>query len=168
VDRVRGTRPIRLFVLGSGPELDSLLALTETLQLNDLVEFHGFAENPYAFMARASLFVLSSAWEGSPNVLVEAMACGCPVVSTDCPSGPAEILDGARYGKLVPVGDSEALARAIAELLEHPTEPALLRERAAHYSSSVSAAQYEHLLGIAPHDTRASETAQPRIPQASP
>ena len=96
------------------------------------------------------------------------MACGCPVVSTDCPSGPAEILDDARYGKLVPVGDSEALARAIVELLEHPTEAALLRERAAHYSSSASAEQYEHLLGITPRDTRASETARPHAPPASP
>jgi glycosyltransferase involved in cell wall biosynthesis len=168
VDRVRRARPVRLLVLGSGPERDSLLALAETLQLNELVEFHGFVENPFAFMARASLFVLSSAWEGSPNVLVEAMACGCPVVSTDCPSGPAEILEDARYGKLVPVGDSEALARAIVELLEHPTEAALLRERAAHYSSSASAEQYEQLLGIAPRDTRASETARPHAPPASP
>jgi glycosyltransferase involved in cell wall biosynthesis len=152
VDLVRRLRPIRLLVLGSGPEHESLLALAEKLHLDDVVEFHGFAENPYAFMARASLFVLASAWEGSPNALVEAMACGCPVVSTDCPSGPAEILDDARYGKLVPVGDSHALARAIAELLDDPTDAALLRASAARYSSAASAEHYERILGIA-HST---------------
>jgi glycosyltransferase involved in cell wall biosynthesis len=149
VDLVRRTRPIRLLILGSGPERESLTALADALQLDDLVEFHGFAENPYAFMARASVFVLASAWEGSPNALVEAMACGCPVVSTDCPSGPAEILDDTRYGKLVPVGDSDALSRAIAELLDDPTDTALLRKGAARYSSAVSAEHYERVLGIA-------------------
>jgi glycosyltransferase involved in cell wall biosynthesis len=74
------------------------------------------------------------------------MACGCPVVSTDCPSGPAEILDEDRYGRLVAVGDGEALSRAIIELLDHPTDAAVLRERAAEYSSEASAEQHERVL----------------------
>jgi len=150
VDLVRRSRPIRLLILGSGPERESLIALANELELGELVDFHGFAENPYGFMARASVFVLASAWEGSPNALVEAMACGCPVVSTDCPSGPAEILNDARYGKLVPVGDSEALSRAISELLDDPTDGSLLREAAARYSCEASAEHYERILGIAP------------------
>jgi glycosyltransferase involved in cell wall biosynthesis len=148
VDLVRRSRPVRLLILGSGPERTSLIGLADELDLGDRVEFHGFVENPYAFMARASLFVLSSAWEGSPNVLVEAMACGCPVVSTDCPSGPAEILDDGRYGKLVPVGDCEALSRAITGLLDDPTDAAVLRERARQYSSAASAEHFERVLAI--------------------
>jgi glycosyltransferase involved in cell wall biosynthesis len=84
------------------------------------VALPGFMLNPFPYMARASVFVLSSAWEGLPGVLVEAMACGCPVVSTDCPSGPAEILDGGTYGPLVSVGDDAALAQAILSVLDSP------------------------------------------------
>jgi glycosyltransferase involved in cell wall biosynthesis len=169
VERVRRSRPIHLLILGSGPERESLIHLAKTLQLDDVVEFHGFAENPYAFMARASLFVLSSAWEGSPNALVEAMACGCPVLSTNCPSGPAEILDDARYGKLVPVGDSDALARGIAELLDNPTDAARLREGAARYSSVASAEHFERVLGISapnpqPPDNNHAAATEHRAP----
>ncbi|WP_264082486.1 glycosyltransferase [Nostoc sp. CENA543] len=77
----------------------------------------GFQKNPYAYMAKASVFALSSAWEGFGNVLVEAMALGTPVVSTDCPSGPAEILNHGKYGLLVPVGDDAAMAEAIVKAL---------------------------------------------------
>jgi len=81
-------------------------------------------------MARAAVFVLSSAWEGLPGVLIEAMACGCPVVSTDCPSGPAEILEHGKLGPLVPVGDDAALARAIDGVLAARPDRARLQERA--------------------------------------
>ena len=97
-------------------------------------------------MARAALFALSSINEGLPGVLVQAMACGCPVVSTDCPSGPAEILAGGRYGRLVPPGDDEALAAAILATLDAPPPARLLRERAGLFSVERAVAQYERVM----------------------
>jgi glycosyltransferase involved in cell wall biosynthesis len=86
-----------------------LLTLARQLGVTDDIAFPGFVENPFAYMARASVFVLSSAWEEFGNVIAEALACGCQVVSTDCPSGPAEILEQGKYGPLVPVGDDVSL-----------------------------------------------------------
>jgi len=114
---VRAKHPARLMILGEGEERSKLEALVRELGLENDVSMPGFVENPYAYMARAAVFVLSSAWEGFGNVLVEAMAVGTPVVSTDCPSGPAEILEGGKWGKLVPVGDVEKLAEAIKDVL---------------------------------------------------
>lgn len=148
IDIIRRERPVRLLILGDGRLQSSLLSLVADLGLNENIEFHGFADNPYAYMSRASVFALSSAWEGSPNVLVEAMACGCPVVSTSCPSGPDEILDNRVYGELVEVGNSEALAYAIIKQLDTPTHRAVLHERASHYSSDSSAEHYERAIGM--------------------
>lgn len=117
---VRAKHPARLMILGEGEERPKLEALVRELGLEDDVSMPGFVDNPYAYMARAAVFVLSSAWEGFGNVLVEAMAVGTPVVSTDCPSGPAEILEGGKWGKLVPVGDVEGLAGAITEQISSP------------------------------------------------
>lgn len=97
-------------------------------------------------MARASLFVLSSAWEGLPGVLIEAMAAGCPVISTDCPSGPAEILENGKYGQLVPVGNYEALAKAIIANLKSPLEPERLRARASEFSVDKAVDKYLQVL----------------------
>jgi glycosyltransferase involved in cell wall biosynthesis len=108
----------RLIILGDGEDRQALRTLIESLSLNDWVDLPGTVQNPFAFMKRVSVFVLSSKWEGLPNVLIQALACGCPVVSTDCLSGPGEILKGGEYGHLVPVGDAEAIAAAIEEVLK--------------------------------------------------
>ncbi len=154
--KARRQRPLRLVILGEAQRADAdrtaraeLRGLAERLGVGAEVELPGFVANPYAWMARASLFALSSAWEGFGNVLVEAMACGCPVVSTDCPSGPAEILGGGRYGPLVPVGDPDALAAAMLRTLAAPPEMAELTARADQFSVDHAADSYERLLGLA-------------------
>jgi glycosyltransferase involved in cell wall biosynthesis len=147
--RARRRRAMRLVIVGGNrhPELEAarmarLKALARELGVERDVDLLGFLANPFPAMARARLFVLSSAWEGFGNVLVEAMACGCPVVSTDCPSGPSEILGGGRYGRLVPVGDEEALAEAMLAALDEPRDPALLRARAAEFGVARAADAY--------------------------
>ncbi len=131
---LRRELPARLIILGEGPLRRPLTALVAHLRLRQDVELPGFVENAPAWMARASLFVLSSLWEGLPGVLIEALAMGCPVVSTDCPSGPREILEGGRYGPLVPCQDPEALATAMLRTLREPLDRALLRARAADFT----------------------------------
>ena len=115
--RLRADRPARLVIVGEGPERPVLESLVRSLGLDEHVWLPGFVENPFAYMAAAAVLALSSKWEGAPNVLVEAMACGTPVVATDCPSGPAEILADGAYGTLVPVGDVEGLCDGIAATL---------------------------------------------------
>ena len=97
-------------------------------------------------MARASVLAVSSRHEGFCNVIAEALACGCPVVSTDCPSGPAEILDGGRFGRLVPVGDAAAMADALEATLAEPPAPDVLRARAQVFSLARAVDRYEALL----------------------
>jgi len=121
---VQQVRPAKLLILGEGEERANLERLAIELGIQNDVSMPGFVDNPFAFMAKASVFVLSSAWEGLPTVLVEALACGCPVIATDCRSGPREILDNGHYGRLVPVGDHEALAKAILDALDNPDSPA--------------------------------------------
>jgi len=147
---VRRTMTCRLLVLGDGPLQAELEQLAESLGIRADVDFAGFVLNPYSAMSHAALLVLSSRWEGSPNVLVEAMACGLPVVSTDCPSGPREILMEGRYGALTPVGDIPALAQAICSTLANPPRSDVLRARAAAYAVSNAADCYlKALLGSA-------------------
>jgi glycosyltransferase involved in cell wall biosynthesis len=110
---VRKKRDARLVILGEGEERPALKELMRSLDLERHVAMPGVLRNPYAYMKRAALFALSSAWEALPTVLIEALACGCPVASTDCPSGPREILQNGRLGRLVPVGNAETLAEAI-------------------------------------------------------
>jgi glycosyltransferase involved in cell wall biosynthesis len=117
--RLRSRREARLIILGEGEDRAELERLIGELQLTDHVALPGF-QNAMAYMARSALFVLSSAWEGLPTVLIEALAAGTKVVSTDCPSGPREILQEGRLGALVPVGDAPALARAMEDALERP------------------------------------------------
>jgi glycosyltransferase involved in cell wall biosynthesis len=139
---VRQTRPIRMIIFGEGQERRRLEALRQELRLNADVDLPGVTDNAYAAMCRASLYVLSSRFEGLPNALIEALACGCPAVATDCPSGPDEILDGGRYGSLVAIEQPSAMATAISAALDHNWDRAALRRRGAEFSAEKSLAQY--------------------------
>lgn len=145
--RLRSSRPARLMILGEGEERPVLTALVRELGLEADVALPGFVANPFAYMGRAAAFVLSSQWEGFPNVLVEAMACGTPVISTDCPSGPAEILENGRWGRLVPVGDVAALATAMAETLDDPCPPDVMR-RVRDFTVDRAVDKYLQALGM--------------------
>jgi len=145
---VRNRRACRLIVLGDGPERSALQTLCERLGVADDVEFPGFTATPYPWMARANVFAHSSRWEGLGIVLVEALALGLPIVATDCPSGPAEVLGHGRHGWLVPVADPEGMAGAIAEALDHPPAPASLRRAAERYRTDVAAGAYLQTLGL--------------------
>jgi glycosyltransferase involved in cell wall biosynthesis len=151
--RLRAGRHARLVVLGKDKDarktekrVAGYRALAAGLGVADDVDFPGFAANPFAWMARASVLAVSSRHEGFCNVIAEALACGCPVVSTDCPSGPGEILDGGRYGRLVPVGDEAAMAEALGATLDEPPDTAVLRERAQTFSLARAVDRYEELL----------------------
>lgn len=115
---VRRERPARLVILGEGEKRAELEGLVREMGLESDVDLPGFVDNPYKYYKNSAVFVLSSRREGFGNVLVEAMTLGIPVVSTDCPGGPAEILEGGRWGLLVPVGDVEQMAKAIAGALQ--------------------------------------------------
>lgn len=145
---VRRLRPMRLLIFGDGEQRASLQALVRTLGVEGDVDLPGFDPNPFASMRAADLFVLSSRYEGLPGVLIQAMACGTRVVATDCPSGPREILEGGRWGPLVPVGDAAALAHAIAEALDDPSPPDV-RVRSKAYSVDTAVAGYARVLGLA-------------------
>jgi glycosyltransferase involved in cell wall biosynthesis len=115
---VHQTRKVRLLILGEGDQRKSLEELAAQLGVEQDFALPGFVENPYPYIVNGSVFVLSSLWEGLPTVLVEALYCGPPIVATDCPSGPREILQNGKFGRLVPVADPEALAGAIGEALD--------------------------------------------------
>jgi glycosyltransferase involved in cell wall biosynthesis len=132
----------RLVILGEGPERAALAAQAQESGLGYDIDLPGFCKNPFALMARAGVFVLSSRWEGFPNALVEAMACGAPVIATNCPSGPYEILEGGKIAPLVPVDDAEALGRALLGALASRPDIAASRARAHTFSVSAAARQY--------------------------
>lgn len=147
--RFRQRHEARLVILGEGPRRDEIAAEAEALGVSDSFAMPGFVSNVYAYLARSRMFVLSSAWEGSPNVLVEAMAVGTPVVATNCPSGPEEILEGGHLAPLVPVGSPQELADAMERIWRDPPDPdtlgASVDER---YSAAQSAAAYICALGL--------------------
>ena len=147
--RVHAERPVRLVILGEGRLRAALERLAGELGVRDSVALPGFTPNPYAWMARADLFVLSSAWEGSPNVLTEALALGVPAVATDCPSGPHELLAGGRYGALVAVGDDAGLAAAMLATLAAPLPAERLRQAVSDYTMEAAASGYLDALGLA-------------------
>lgn len=140
--RLRAERPARLLVVGEGNRRPELEGLAANLDIAADVALPGYVANPLPYMREAAAFVLSSAYEGLANVLVEAMLCGCPVISTDCPSGPREVLDGGRYGTLVPVGDEAALARAMLAALGAPRRSDELRARAQAFHVDRAADRY--------------------------
>jgi len=143
--RLREWRPVRWMLLGEGPQRAAIEREAARLGIRDCVEMPGHTRNPYQWMRAADAVALSSAWEGSPNVLIEALALGASVVSTDCPSGPREILDGGRYGRLVPVGDDARLADGIRDAITEPLayDPA---EATARYTARDAAQRYLDIL----------------------
>lgn len=149
--RLRRGREARLVILGAEHRLrplyrQELIDLAAGLGIADDLILPGYLDNPFAYMARARVFVLSSTHEGLPGVLIQALACGCPSVSTDCPSGPREILENGRYGALVPVGDDAAMAAAIEQTLERPIDSGILKARADTFSIDQAVDSYLRLL----------------------
>lgn len=148
--QLKRSRMARLMILGEGELRSALESLIDELELTERdVQMPGFVDNPFAYLSRCNLFVLSSRREGLPGALIEAMACGAPVVSTDCRSGPAEILEGGRWGRLVPVGDVDALAKAMAEVLDTPRyQLPDVRARARDFEQDRAVDAYLRLLGV--------------------
>lgn len=145
--KVRTRTPARLIILGQGDERAALESEVDSLGLNDDVAMPGFVDNPFAYMAKSAVFVLSSRFEGLPTVLIEALASGARVVSTNCPSGPDEILAGGKYGKLVPVGDPSAMADAICETLSTPPQTTVEAAWRPYERTSV-VARYRRVLAL--------------------
>ena len=138
--------PARLLILGEGELRQELEMMVKQLGIAEAVTLPGFVPNPQDYMSKASVFVLSSRWEGLPTALIEAMACGCPVVATDCPSGSKEILAEGKYGKLIPVGDAEALSTALMGTLQNPPQSRLLIDRAKDFEIQNSVSDYLNLI----------------------
>jgi glycosyltransferase involved in cell wall biosynthesis len=146
---VRKQSPIKLVILGEGEERDSLEKISRNLKIENDVALLGFKKNPYKYLSRSDIFVLSSFWEGFPNVVIEAMGCGVPVIATRCPSGLEEIITDGVNGLLVPVGDVNALAEAMLKLLkDEPLRKRLGeagRKRVGDFSLDKLVAEYERL-----------------------
>ena len=143
--KVLEQRAARLLILGEGEERSALEALVRDLGLDARVQLPGHVPDALARMKAADLFVLSSRYEGLPTVLIEALLCGLPIVSTDCRYGPREILEGGRYGTLVPVGDVDALAAAMLQSLRTKCDPEAQRLRAMAFTAEQAASRYEAL-----------------------
>lgn len=146
-ERVHERNPdTRAVIAGQGPYREELEGVVERSDAADAISLPGFVENPFRYMGQADVFFLSSRYEGLPTVLIEALACGCPVVATDCPSGPREILADGTYGRLAPVGDPRRLADAVTETLEDPPAEGLLRGRADDFAPESVFTEYERFI----------------------
>ncbi|MDY0884247.1 glycosyltransferase [Dongia soli] len=139
---LRRSMPCKLVLVGDGPARAGLTKLCQDLSIAADVDFVGFQENPLPFIQQAALLVMSSTYEGFGNVLAEAMGCGTPVISTDCPYGPAEILGGGRFGALVPVGDAERMAQAMQDALANPLPADILKNQAAQFRDDRVSSEY--------------------------
>jgi glycosyltransferase involved in cell wall biosynthesis len=148
--KVRSNRACKLIILGKGKLRDRLLALAGELGIQDDISLPGFIHKPYDYMAHSSLFALTSRWEGLGFVLIEALAVGTPVVSTDCRSGPREILQNGKYGDLVPVGNVDALSKAMSKTLDNPLAKEFLQQAAGPYEIGVSTTAYLRAMGLDP------------------
>ena len=135
-----------LIILGDGPQQNQLISLSKELGIDDSVHLPGFVRNPYKFLKHSDVFVLSSLYEGFGNVLVEALAVGLPIVSTNCQGGPREILNNGEFGLLVPINDINAMAEAIIETLNTKHDNSLLIKRANLYSIDKIASEYYKIL----------------------
>ncbi len=145
--QVNKKRPqTRGVIVGKGPQRETLKQFAASLGVEDVISIPGFVENPYRYMYKADTFLLTSKYEGLPTVVIEALACGCPVVATDCPSGPREILAGGSFGRLEAVGDENALAAATCEMLDSPIPAETLRKRAADFAPESVFEEYEQFL----------------------
>lgn len=156
----RSGRAARLVILGEGKDADDrakLLGLATSLGVEADVSFPGYVKNAMPYIARADLFVLSSIWEGFGAVVAEALACGTPIVSTDCPSGPSEIIGGGEFGRLVPMRDPAAMSAAMIEALDAPHEPERLKARAKLFSTEAATDRYLALF----NDVVAARAAKP-------
>ena len=141
-------RKAKLLILGEGPSRPLLEGVIKDLSLEEDVKLLGLVDNPLKYFARADVFALSSFAEGLPNVLVEAMMCGCTPVSTDCPTGPREVLKDGRYGYLVPVGDIDALAAAIVRAIDKPIAKELLQEAVRPFTEKEVLKRHFEILGL--------------------
>lgn len=148
----------RVIILGDGPSREYLEQLGRAL--NIWVDLPGHVADPLPWMAQCSAYCLSSAWEGLPGALIEAMACGTPVVATDCPGGAAELLEDGRLAPLVPVGDDAAMAEALAAVLRKPPPPEALKRKAAEHSVAASAQAWARVL-LSPSPRGGAEGAHP-------
>lgn len=140
-----------LVIVGDGPEEEAMRNLADHLGIAASVQFMGHQDNSFSYMRRAAFLVLASTWEGFGLVLIEAMSLGVPVISTDCPSGPGEILSGGEFGMLVPVGDSEELAQAMLNMADPAVREcyaALARKRSAAFTLERMAVAYRKLLDV--------------------
>ena len=146
--RLRHLENLKLVILG-GELRQALQSQINDNGLSDVISMPGWTANPYAFMSRADVYVMSSNWEGFPMVLIEALVCGCKIVSTDCVSGPREALDHGRFGILVPVDDEEAMSDAISNALDSVADREKLISRALEFSPKNFLVQFDQLVGEA-------------------
>lgn len=132
----------KLIIIGDGTLQEELTQQIKMSGYEDDIDLAGFSVNPFSFMSNADLLVLSSRYEGLPNTLIEALACGVPSVATDCKSGPRDIFDNGKFGLLVPVGDEVQMATAMKQTLDSPIDRNILKERGAEYTLDKSIDAY--------------------------